>query len=86
MCIMAARIVRPPSQYDRILAGNSLGTKAVLFLALIGFVSGRPAFLDIAIACILTNFIATIALMKFLRYRSISAAIDGAAKRRDANG
>ena len=72
MAMMIARAIMGPSHYDRILAVNSFGTKTVLLLAVIGFVFGRPAFLDIAIVYALINFITTIALMKFFRYRSLA--------------
>ena len=67
-----ARAIAGPSHYDRILAANSFGTKTVLFLSLIGFLFGRPDFLDIAIVYALINFVTTIALMKFFRYRSLA--------------
>jgi multicomponent Na+:H+ antiporter subunit F len=72
MGLMIVRAILGPSNYDRILAANSFGTKAVLFIALIGFLFGRPAFLDIAIVYALINFVATIALMKFFRYGSLA--------------
>lgn len=71
MAMMIARAIMGPSHYDRILAVNSFGTKTVLLLAVIGFMFGRPAFLDIAIVYALINFISTIALMKFFRYRAL---------------
>lgn len=71
MVMMILRAISGPSQYDRILAANSFGTKTVLLIAVIGYLFGRPAFLDIAIAYALINFVATIALMKFFRYRSL---------------
>src|SRR5690349_2820933 len=75
MALMIARAIMGPSHYDRILAANSFGTKAVLFISLIGFLFGRPAFLDIAIVYALINFVTTIALMKFFRYRSLQAPL-----------
>jgi multicomponent Na+:H+ antiporter subunit F len=75
MLLMLVRIIAGPSHYDRILAANSFGTKTVLFIAVIGFLFGRPAFLDIAIAYSLINFVTTIALMKFFRYRSLQAPL-----------
>jgi multicomponent Na+:H+ antiporter subunit F len=85
MAMMIARAIIGPSHYDRILAANSFGTKTVLFLALIGFLFGRPAFLDIAIVYALINFVTTIALMKFFRYRSLAQPLCDAAKEQ-ANG
>jgi multicomponent Na+:H+ antiporter subunit F len=78
MAMMIARAFVGPSHYDRILAVNSFGTKTVLLIAVIGFVFGRPAFLDIAIAYALINFVATIALMKVFRYRSLEAPLSDA--------
>ncbi len=72
MSLMIARAIMGPTHYDRILAANSFGTKTVLFIALIGFLFGRPDFLDIAIVYALINFVTTIALMKFFRYRSLA--------------
>lgn len=72
MGLMIARAILGPSHYDRILAANSFGTKTVLLIALTGFLFGRPDFLDIAIVYALINFITTIALMKFFRYRSLA--------------
>jgi multicomponent Na+:H+ antiporter subunit F len=84
MVLMVARAIAGPSHYDRILAGNSFGTKTILFIAVIGFLFGRPAFLDIAIAYALINFVTTIALMKFFRYRSLQAPLTQDAKSGEA--
>jgi multicomponent Na+:H+ antiporter subunit F len=62
------------------LAANSFGTKIVLLIAVIGYLSGRPAFLDIAIVYALINFVTTIALMKFFRYRTLSRPLGTEAK------
>lgn len=59
------RVIAGPSLYDRILAVNMLGTKTVLLIALLGFVMGRPEFLDIAIVYALINFIAVIGVLRF---------------------
>ncbi|HEX5008677.1 MAG TPA: monovalent cation/H+ antiporter complex subunit F [Hyphomonadaceae bacterium] len=75
MAMMIIRAIAGPSHYDRILAANSFGTKTVLFIAVVGFVFGRPDFLDISIAYALINFVTTIALMKFFRYRSLAAPL-----------
>src|SRR5690348_7985313 len=75
MALMIIRAIAGPSHYDRILAANSFGTKTVLFIAVVGFVFGRPDFLDISIAYALINFVTTIALMKFFRYRALASAL-----------
>ena len=80
MTMMIWRAIVGPSQYDRMLAANSFGTKIVLLIAVIGYLSGRPAFLDIAIVYALINFVTTIALMKFFRYRTLSRPLGPEAK------
>ncbi len=54
--------------YDKILAVNIFGTVTVLFIAVFGFMTGRPDFLDIALVYALINFVATIAILKFFEY------------------
>ncbi len=73
--LMLVRLLYGPTPYDRILAANSFGTKAVIFIGLSGFVFGRPDFLDVAIAYAIINFAATIALLKFFRYRSLQLSL-----------
>ncbi len=60
-----ARAILGPTLFDRVLAANTTGTLAVLALALIGFVTGRPEFLDIAILYTLLNLIGTIAVLRY---------------------
>lgn len=75
LVLMLIRALMGPTLYDRVLAVNSFGTKTVLMLALLGYVMGRPDFLDIAILYALINFVATIAILKFFRYRSFQVAL-----------
>ena len=75
LVLMLCRALMGPTLYDRVLAVNSFGTKTVLMLAIIGFLMGRPDFLDIAILYALINFVATIAILKFFRYRSFQVAL-----------
>lgn len=63
-----------PTLYDRILAVNTFGTKTVLMIAVLGFLMGRPEFLDIALVYALINFIGTIAVLKFFRYGDLGQA------------
>lgn len=62
------RAARGPSVFDRLQAANTIGTCAMLLLAVIGFLTGRPEFLDIALVYGLLNVIGTIAVLKFCRY------------------
>ena len=65
MILAIIRGVIGPTLYDRILAVNMFGTKTVLLISLLGFVMGRPEFLDIAIVYALINFISVIAVLHF---------------------
>ena len=64
--MILVRAIRGPSAYDRILAMNAMGTKTVLLVALLGFASGRPEFLDLALIYALVSFITTVAILKFI--------------------
>lgn len=69
LVIMAIALVRAfvgPSVYDRIMAVNMFGTKTVLFIAVFGFFTGRPDFLDIALVYTLINFIGVVAVLRFV--------------------
>ena len=57
-----------PSVFDRVQAANTVGTCAMVLLAVIGFLNGRPDFLDLAMVYGLLNVIGTIAVLKFFRY------------------
>ena len=73
MVLALARSFLGPTLYDRILAINMFGTKTVIFVALIGFLMGRPQFLDIALFYALVNFVGTIAVLKLSHYRELDA-------------
>lgn len=73
--LMLIRALMGPTLYDRVLAVNSLGTKIVLFIGVLGFVMGRPDFLDISVLYALINFVSTIAILKFFRYRSFQVPL-----------
>jgi len=65
MSLALARALLGPTVYDRILAVNSFGTAAILFIAVLGYLTARPEFLDIALVYALINYIGTIAVLKF---------------------
>jgi multicomponent Na+:H+ antiporter subunit F len=71
MILTLSRLFMGPSLYDRTLALNAFGTKTVLLIGVLGFLAGRPDFLDIALVYALINFIGTIAILKFFRYRAL---------------
>ncbi len=71
LAVMALTLVRAfmgPTVFDRILSVNAFGSLTVVLIAVYGFLSGRPEFLDIALVYVLINFIATLAALKFFKY------------------
>ncbi len=84
--LMLLRALLGPTLYDRVLAVNSLGTKILLLLGILGFVMGRPAFLDIALLYALINFVSTIAILKFFRYRSFQVSLTRSAGSKQGGG
>lgn len=72
MALAVARALLGPSVFDRVLAGNSIGTLAILLLAVVGFMNDRPEFLDIGITYGVLNLIGTLAVLKFWRYGDLS--------------
>jgi multicomponent Na+:H+ antiporter subunit F len=44
-----------------------VGTQIVLMVAVLGFLAGRPDFLDIALVYVLISFVSTLAVLKFCR-------------------
>jgi len=71
------RVYRGPTIYDRLLGVGIVGTNAVLLLAIIGFIYGRPdGFLDLAITYAILNFVGVVAVAKFLDVRRESRGED----------
>lgn len=68
------RVLKGPTIFDRLVAANSIGNVAIVFLAVLGFVNGRPDFLDVAIAYALLNIIGVFAVLKFFRYGPLGAS------------
>ncbi len=71
LATMALALVRAslgPTVFDRILALNMFGTKTVLLISVIGFMTERPDFLDLALLYALMNFIGIVAVMRFTKY------------------
>ena len=68
MLMALLRAFQGPTVYDRILAVNMFGTKTVLFIAVLGFLNGRPEFLDIALVYVLINFLGVVVALRFVGY------------------
>jgi len=82
MFLTLIRLFVGPSLYDRTLAGNTFGTCTVLLIGIMGFLADRPDFLDIALVYALINFIGTIAVLKFFRYRALGDVPDRAGRKK----
>jgi len=89
--LMLRNTIKGPTLMDRILAVNVIGTKTIVLLALVGFLqveqtahdagvepdfSRAAFFLDIALAYALINFIATIAILRYLEARALRRAAE----------
>ena len=68
MILALTRAFLGPTEYDRMLAANSFGTKTVLLIALGGHALSWHSFLDIALLYAMVNFVGTIAVMRFFEY------------------
>ncbi|MCA9693350.1 MAG: hypothetical protein KC636_27390 [Myxococcales bacterium] len=66
LLMILVRAVKGPTDYDRILAVNAMGTKTVILVTLLGYVSGRTEFIDMAIVYALISFITTVAILKYI--------------------
>ena len=59
-----------PTLYDRVMAANMVGTLTVLMVSVLGFMTGRPEFLDIALVYVLISFVSTIAVLRVVTNRA----------------
>jgi len=75
MALTLMRALAGPTLYDRLLAVNSFGTKTVLLIALYGFMTGRPDFLDIALVYALINFLGTVAVLKLFEFSDQASGV-----------
>jgi len=78
IALALVRAVLGPTVFDRVLAGNTIGTLAMMLMAVLGFLTGRPEFLDLAIVYGLLNVIGTIAVLKYFRQGNLGATSEDA--------
>lgn len=76
LALALLRAALGPTVFDRAQAANTVGTVAMLLLAVLGFLGGRPEFLDLAITYGLLNVIGTIAVLKYFRHGDLGDAGD----------
>ena len=65
MMLALIRAMLGPTVFDRVLALNMMGTKTVLLICVVGFLTGRTDFLDLALLYSLMNFIGMVTLLRF---------------------
>ncbi len=82
MTLAMIRALLGPTLYDRVLALNTFGTKTVLLIAVLGFLAGRPEFLDLALVYALINFIGTIAVLKYFEFGDLGKASESVGAQR----
>ena len=72
LVLVVIRVIKGPTVFDRVLAANSVGTLAILLLAVLGFLNGRPEWLDLGITYGVLNLIGTLAILKFFRHGDLA--------------
>ena len=72
LVLVVVRVVKGPTLFDRVLAGNSVGTLAIILLSVLGFLNGRPEWLDLGITYGVLNLIGTLAILKFFRHGDLA--------------
>ena len=71
LALALVRAFLGPTVFDRAQAANTVGTLALLLLAVLGFLTDRPEFLDLALVYGLLNVIGTIAVLKYFQYGNL---------------
>ncbi|MCM2373130.1 monovalent cation/H+ antiporter complex subunit F [Aporhodopirellula aestuarii] len=75
MTLALIRAALGPTVFDRVLALNMFGTKTVLLISVVSFVTGRSDFLDLALLYSLMNFIGMVALLRFTQYNDFGGSV-----------
>lgn len=60
------RAVVGPSEADRVVSINIIGTKTVVIISLVSIVFHQEFFLDVALVYALISFVATIGIAKYM--------------------
>lgn len=72
LALVIVRAIKGPTVFDRVLAGNAVGSLAIMLLAVVGFLTGRPEFLDVGLTYGLLNLVGTLAVLKFFRHGDLA--------------
>lgn len=76
LALVIVRAIKGPTVFDRVLAGNTVGSLSIMLLAVFGFLTGRPEFLDVGLTYGLLNLIGTLAVLKFFRHGDLAHDVD----------
>ena len=68
MSLAMIRAIFGPTVFDSVLALNMFGTKTVLLICVIAFLTERTDFLDLGLLYSLMNFIGMVALLRFSEF------------------
>jgi multicomponent Na+:H+ antiporter subunit F len=60
------RAVVGPSEADRVVSINIIGTKTVVIISLVSLVFHQEFFLDVALVYALISFVATVGIAKYM--------------------
>ena len=71
IALALTRAALGPTVFERLLAANTIGTCSMLLLAVMGFLSRRADFLDLAIVYGLLNILGTVAVLKYFRHGNL---------------
>jgi len=64
------RVLRGPTVFDRLTGLGLLGTKTIVLLLLMGFLTGRvDAFVDISLSYGLISFLGSLVLAKYFEHK-----------------
>ncbi len=74
MALALVRALVGPTVYDRIVAVNVFGTKTVLVVALITYITGHADLIDVALVYALINFIAIVTVLKLVKMGNLAEA------------
>ena len=75
MCLALIRAMLGPTVFDRVLALNMFGTKTVLLICAICFLTERTDFLDLALLYSLMNFIGMVAQLRFSHHTALEQEV-----------
>jgi len=73
MAMALVRALKGPTIFDRIVAVNMFGTKTVLVVALITYVTGHADLIDVALVYALINFIAVVTVLKLVGLHDLAS-------------